>query len=159
MIPTAKHRLTLAAACLAALALPVPTMAETRDTVHNITKAAFISNCNEMAGEVVDAGGDEAGCNLQSGTSVVCTFEPANSDHPGGVCEVATRVARADLRHLLGGGGQTMTTGQVPESLTSSGSESSPGVVGGTSGGGKGVYVGGAGAGASSMGDGGPAID
>lgn len=157
MISTAKTRFILAATCLVAASLAYPAMAKTTATTHGISKTTFVSNCSDMGGEVIDGGGDHAGCDLPSGTSVVCSFEPADSDVQVGVCEVTTRLARTDFRHLLETQGMSLNVGQVPESLTSTGSESAPGAVGGVAGG-KGAYAGGADAGPSSMGDGGPAI-
>ena len=160
MISTAKTRFILAAACLAAASLAGPALAETKSTVHGISKGQFIANCESMNGEVVDNGGANAGCNLQSGTSVVCSFEPPESDQQYGSCDVHTRLAQVDLRGLIGAPDRMSVGTLVPESLTSSGSESVPGMVGGVSvnPGGKGAYLGGAGAGPSSMGDGGPVI-
>lgn len=154
MTPLAKARLLLVA-CLA-VGIAGPAFAETKSTVHEITKATFVSNCQDMGGEVIDNGGTHAGCDLPSGTSVVCSFEPADSDLQGGVCESETRVARTELKNLLDLPG--MSVGAVPESLTStSSSDGAPASAGPTQSG-KGSYAGGAGFGSPAVGDGGPVV-
>lgn len=156
MISTARMRSILAATCLVAASLAGPALAETKSTTHGLSKAQFIGNCNSLQGEVVDNGGANAGCNLKSGASVVCSFEPADSSEQYGSCDVHTRLANLDLKGLIGAPDR-MTVGTVPQSLTSS--DSSPGSFDpGVSGSGKGQYAGGAGGSPGLMGDGGPAI-
>ena len=159
MISTVTTRLILAVACLAGASLAQPALAKTTSAVHGISKDTFVDNCNGMGGEVIDNGGAHAGCDLPSGTSVVCSFEPADSNIQGGVCEVESpRVARTDLRHLLDIGNMS-TDGGVPESLTSNGGGSGASAVASPAGpSGKGSYAGGAGGSPSTLGDGGPAI-
>lgn len=158
MISLHMTRSLLAVASLAIVGLAGPSLAATKSTMHALSKAQFIGNCNSLQGEVVDNGGDHAGCNLKSGTSVVCSFEPADSSEQYGSCDVHTRLANLDLRGLIGAPDRISVGTTVPQSLTSS--ESNPGSFDpGVSGGGKGQHAGGAGGSPGTMGDGGPQID
>ena len=99
-------------------------LAETRSAPHDLDKATFAKNCTEMGGEFIDGGSTHAGCNLPSGTEVVCSFA-GPGDPKGGVCEAETRVASTSLKDLLGvipnRVGPTVGT-----SLSESGTENAP---------------------------------
>lgn len=148
MISTAKTR---SVHLLAALSFFVLTGAAAAKQVDiTISQGTFKSRCQEMGGTYTDHGGGKATCRLPNGQWATCDFLL-------NYCETSQREPSFLDGSVLP---DRMTDSLPPESLTSSGSESAPGMVsGGTgSGSGKGAYAGGAGGGSSTLGGGGPTI-
>ena len=160
MISTAKTRSLLVAASFAAITLAgvAPTLAvPPGGGIFRLTAAQFVSNCQAMGGTtspVSSAAGTSIRCVLPSGLTVDCSFSGDQA-----VCQWSRATPVNSLKDLLGDSPQSMNPDSPPpESLTSSGSETSPGVVGGGTGSGKGAYAGGAGDGSSTLGGGGPVV-
>jgi hypothetical protein len=156
-------RTAIRLAAIAALATACWTpaaLAETKAVIHDINMETFVDNCEDMGGTAIE-GESFAGCDLPSGTSVVCSFEPGGAT--GGLCEAETRVASTSLKELLGGvlpnlsvGGNSLSSGSssstnsgdsggsttVSSTSNSDGGGNSPGGGGGgDTGGGKGDHA------------------
>jgi hypothetical protein len=140
-------RTAIRLAAIAALATACWTpaaLAETKTALHDINMETFVDNCEDMGGTAIE-GETVAGCDLPSGTQVVCTFQAGET---GGLCEVDSRVASTSIKELLGGVLPNLVMGGSLTSNSDGGGSAPGGGGGGTvGGGGKGDHAAGAGGG------------